>query len=108
MYQIVREWEFDSRLGKQYLNVFVGHAARKASFKRQDWECALIYKSFSWNSDEYEGLRGAISSAGDAHMIVTSLQSEPHHRWSCVVSTDRESWTRLLRKVFLPWWPCVG
>jgi len=108
MYETVREWQFDSRLGKQYRAVFVGYATRKASFARQDWECALIYKSFRWNSDEYETLRQAITSVGDSQMIVTSIQSEPLHRWSCLVSTDRESYLKMLRDPHFDFLPAVN
>jgi hypothetical protein len=108
MYEIVREWQFDSKLGKQYRTVFVGCATRKASFQRQDWECALIYKSFAWNSNEYEGLRQVISSIGDSKMIITSIQSEPPHRWSCVVSTDRESYLKMLDDPHFAFLPAVN
>jgi hypothetical protein len=108
MYETVREWQFDRRLGKQYRAVFVGYATRKTSFTRQDWECALIYKSFRWNSDEYETLRQAITSVGDSQMIITSIQSEPPHRWSCVVSTDRESYLKMSDDPHFAFLPAVN
>jgi hypothetical protein len=91
MYERIREWQFEKTVGAVYQQIFSGREARRSSFRNSTWDFALIYRSFRWNKSEFETICRAACSVGDLEMIMTSLQVEPLHRWTCRIRSDYES-----------------
>lgn len=91
MYKSLGVDGFERRFGNLYRVLFCGYEPRKASFRNARWSFVLTYHSFRWNKPEFETICRAAHGVGDDEVVVTSLQFQPRHRWSCVVTCNYKS-----------------
>jgi hypothetical protein len=96
MYESLRADGFERRFGNLFRALFCGVEPRKASFCNLDWRFVLFGSGFFQTPLVFEKFCGASKQVGESELVVTSLNFEPRHRWSCLVSCDYQSYVDAL------------
>jgi hypothetical protein len=92
VYQFLGPKEFERRYGNIFRALFCGDVPRRASFRNDEWHFLLAFYKLHRSEREFGILAGAARSIGDEEFVITSVELNPAHRWSFVISCDWNSY----------------
>jgi hypothetical protein len=96
MYEILSTEGFERRYGNVYKSIFRGVEPRRRSFHHQTW--SFVLTSNFWNTtSSLQPLFNACRAVGDEEVVMTNLHFGLRHQWSCIFSTDFDSYLAAMR-----------
>jgi hypothetical protein len=103
MYESLTADGFKRGFGNLFNTLFCGTAPRKASFRNEHWTYVLMFLSFLQSKTAFQTFCRAPRRVGDTEMVLTNLDWQTPHYWTCVVSCDFESYVAAMSSIELSW-----